>query len=198
MTTEQIETKRKPGRPKTKNWEEAPAKGVRTGDRRAHDDTIHEFRAQDERPETVHELEDEPWVNPVSLPYIKPRAGMVQRWIRVAIRAEADPVNTARKFREGWVPRKVETVPQNVPVPRVEGGKYAGCIGVEGSILCEMPIARNEARNQYFHDKNTRQTQAVDQRLSEETQHHSTAFGPVKKEQSTKIVREVAVASDDE
>lgn len=196
--TNETQTVKKSGPLKGRAWHEARAKGKRTGVKTAHDDSIHASRVEDERQaEQIHEFADEPWVNPVSLPEIKARPGMVQRWIRVAIRAEADPVNTARKFREGWVPRKVDTVPKNVPVPRIEGGKYAGCIGVEGMILCEMPTERNDARNKYFHDKNIRQTDAVNQRLAEETQHHSTAFGPVKKEQTSKFVREVQVAADE-
>lgn len=192
METQEVEAKRKPGRPKAKKWEAATAKGKRTGDRRAHDDSIHASRVQDEREaEDVHELADEPWVNPVSLPYIKPRAGMVQRWIRVAIRGEVDPVNVARKLREGWAPRKIETVPKSIPVPRIESGKYAGCIGVEGSILMEMTVERNDARNKYFAGKNQRQSDAVQQRLNEET------HGMAKNESTTKRVREVAVAADE-
>lgn len=199
MTTEleQTEAKRKPGRPPAKKWEQASAQGVRT-DRQVHDNTVHEYRAHDEREaEQIHDMEDEPWVNPASLPYIPPRKGMVQRYIRVALRGEADPTNTARKFREGWVPRRVDSVPKNIPVPRIESGKYTGCVGVEGMVLCEMSAARNEARNHYFLNKNIRQTQSVDQRLNEETQHHSTAFGPVKAERRTQVVREVPIAADE-
>ena len=191
MQTEQVEVKRKPGRPKTKKWDEAGAKGKRTT-KAVHDDSIHSARAMDERAAVeVHELEDEPWVNPASLPFIKPRPGMVQRYIRVAMRGEADPVNTARKLREGWVPRPVSTVPKNVPVPRIDAGKYAGCIGVEGMILMEMPSARNAARNKYFADKNRLQSEAVDVKLAEDTR------GKVTSERSTKVVREVAVAQDE-
>ena len=191
MQTEQVEVKRKPGRPKTKKWDEAGAKGKRTT-KAVHDDSIHSARAMDERAAVeVHELEDEPWVNPASLPFIKPRPGMEQRYIRVAMRGEADPVNTARKLREGWVPRPVSTVPKNVPVPRIDAGKYAGCIGVEGMILMEMPSARNAARNKYFADKNRLQSEAVDVKLAEDTR------GKVTSERSTKVVREVAVAQDE-
>lgn len=197
MQTEQAEVKRRPGRHAKKAWDAAPAQGKRTT-KAVHDDSVHASRVEDERAAVeIHDMQDEPWVNPVSLPYVTPRKGMVQRWIRVANRNEADPVNTARKFREGWTPRKVETVPKNVPVPRVDGGKYAGCIGVEGMILCEMPKERNDARNKYFADKNKRQMEAVDARLDQESQHQSTAFGPAKVERSTKVVREVAVAADE-
>lgn len=198
MPTEQTEVKRKPGRPKTKNWAAAPAQGKRTGVRTAHDDSIHDSRVADEREaQEIHERADEPWVNPVSLPHIPPRAGMVQRWIRVAFRTETDSVNAARKFREGWLPRQVSTVPKKIPVPRIEIGKYAGCIGVEGMVLCEMPKARNDARNKYFADKNNRQTEAIDAKLYEETGRGSSGFGPAKVERSTKVVREVPVAADE-
>lgn len=196
---EQMETvKRKPGRPAKKKWADANAQGARASQRTAHEISLHGSREQDARDaQAVHELQDEPWVNPVSLPYIPPRRGMVQRWIRVAIRSEADPVNTARKMREGWKPRMANTVPENVPVPRIETGKYAGCIGVEGSILCEMPTERNDARNKYFSNKNQRQTDAIDARLAQESDARGSGFGPAKVERSTKVVREVAVAADE-
>lgn len=196
MNTEQAEVKRKPGRPSTKTWDAAPAQGKRKT-KAVHDDSVHAARVEDERAAVdVHDMEDEPWVNPVSLPYVKPRTGMVQRWIRVAIRNEADPVNTARKFREGWQPRPVSSVPKNVPVPRVESGKYAGCVGVEGMILCEMSEARNAQRNKYFARKNLAQSEAIDARLTEDTRHNSPGFGKAQVEKSSRVVREVAVASD--
>lgn len=196
MNTEQVEVKRKPGRPKTKTWAAAPAQGKRKT-KAIHDDSVHAARVEDERAAVdVHDMEDEPWVNPVSLPFVKPRAGMVQRWIRVAIRGESDPVNTARKFREGWVPRPVSSVPKNVPVPRVESGKYAGCVGVEGMVLCEMSEARNKQRNEYFARKNRSQSEAIDARLVEETRHNASGFGQVEIEKKSKFVREVAVAPD--
>ena len=191
MNTEQVEVKRKPGRPATKKWDEASAKGKRTT-KTVRDDSIHASRSQDERDAVdVHDYEDEPWVNPASLPYIKPRPGMVQRYIRVAMRGEADPVNTARKLREGWVPRRLDTVPKNVPVPHIDSGKYAGCVGVEGMILMEMPAARNASRNKYFAAKNRSQSEAVDLKLAADT------HGKVTSEKSTKVVREVTVAEDE-
>ena len=192
MNIDQVETvKRRPGRPATKKWDGASAKGKRTT-KAVRDDSIHAARVQDERAAVdVHDYEDEPWVNPASLPYIKPRPGMVQRYIRVAMRGEADPVNTARKLREGWVPRRVDTVPRNVPVPHIDSGKYAGYVGVEGMILMEMPEERNAARNKYFANRNKQQSDAVDLKLAKETR------GKVNVEKSTKVVREVAVAADE-
>lgn len=197
MQTEQAEVKRRPGRLAKKAWDAAPAQGKRTT-KAVHDDSVHASRVEDERAAAdVHDMQDEPWVNPVSLPYIKPLKGMVQRYIRVAVRGEADSVNTARKFREGWVPRPVSTVPKNIPVPHVDGGKYAGCIGVEGMILCHMPAERNAARNKYFADRNKSQTEAIDARLTEETRNPGSGFGKAEVERSTKVVREVAVAADE-
>lgn len=196
MNTEQVEAKRKPGRPRTKPWDAAPAQGKRTT-QVVRDDSIHASRLEDERAAVdVHDMEDEPWVNPVSLPYLKPRDGMVQRWIRVAVRGEADPVNTARKLREGWQPRRIDTVSKNIPVPCIETGKYAGCIGVEGMILCEMTVQRNAQRNEYFARKNREQSAAIDARLVEETRHNTPGFGQAEIEKKSKFVREVAVAAD--
>jgi hypothetical protein len=69
------------------------------------------------------------------------RAGMDQRWIRTELGGKFDPTNWARKQREGWKARPADSVPKDFPVPRIDQGKLAGCIGIEGMILCERPLA---------------------------------------------------------
>lgn len=184
--------------PKKKPWAGRKARGTTKADPRNRPMTTHASRVKDERtPE--HELEDEPWVEPATLPRVPKRRGMVQRWIRVGLQGKADPINWARKQREGWRPRKADTVPENVPVPTISGGKFDGCIGVEGMILCEMSIERNARRNAHYKNKNTRQTASINEDLVKANRHASTAFGPIRKVEESKHVRErreVPVADD--
>src|SRR4051812_19533633 len=93
-----------------KKWTKASAKGKRKVDARKHE-PAHETRAQ-EIHEAAHDVWDQPWSLPGKLPPIPARAGMVQRWIRVANGNEADVSNASSKMREGWVPRLSSTLPK--------------------------------------------------------------------------------------
>lgn len=82
-----------------------------------------------------------------------PRPGMRQRWIRTHLLGQGDPAHVHKKFREGWTPRPLETVPKGFNVPTLNHGQHQGCIGIEGLILCEMPLARVKQRNEYYAQK---------------------------------------------
>lgn len=195
---EEIMGKKKPKR--RKRFTEAGAKGKRAGDSRRRDVTAHATRAAETRQaQEGHESWDEPWVRSGTLPEIPARTGMVQRWIRVAMRGENDATNTSRKFREGWRPRKADSLPKNFIAPTIQGGAYAGCIGVEGMLLCEMPRERNDQRNAYFARRKKTQTDAVNQQLAEASRHGSPAFGRIQKAEKTEVgrLREVVTQEDD-
>jgi len=198
MNTENVvPVKNKGGRPR-KNFTEKNAKGERKPDDRQRPSTLHEGRdqllhdAQD-----IHQENDEQWVRPSSLPEIPARSGYVQRWIRVSSGGKADASNISRRFREGWRPRRIETVPKNIGVPKLNTGEYSGCVGVEGSVLMEMPKERNDQRNKHYSEQRSRQTQSIDQTLAKESEHQSKAFGRVRKAERATPMREVAVAADE-
>ena len=160
-------------------------------------ESAHQSRDQEvAEDKTVHELEDEPWVNPASLPFIKPRPGYVQRWVRVAIKGEADPTNTARKWREGWRPRRAETL-GNIPAPVLRSGEFSGCIGVEGMVLCEMPVERNARRNEHFRKQRELLNSSINEDLQRVSEHGSPAFGRIEKTEKTQRVRAVRAAGDE-
>lgn len=189
--------KNKGGRPR-KNFTDKNAKGERQNDERKRPASLHDGRDQSlQSAQDVHKEHDEPWVRPSSLPEIPARSGYVQRWIRVATGGKADASNISRRYREGWRPRRMETVPKNIGVPTLNTGEYAGCVGVEGSVLMEMPVERNTKRNTYYADQRSRQTQSIDQTLAKEAEHNSRAFGQVRKAERSTQVREVAVAADE-
>jgi len=146
---------------------------------------------------------DAPWERPTSLAAPKPRAGMVQRWIRVAMGGTDDHTNYSRKSREGWRPRPADTVPDSFHVPRMDHGKFSGSIVVEGMVLMEMPAARNAQRTKYFSDRTKIVTQAIDDDLIQANQVTGGGFGPIGRSQRSgvlskdEVLREVRVQGND-
>lgn len=168
--------------------------------RQATNEAARESRAQGVRAaKKVRETEDAPWTPPSSLEAPPPRAGMVQRWIRVSSQGKDDPINSARKFREGWAPRPADTVSTDWPVPKISGGKFAGFIGVEGMVLCEMPEKRNNQRKQFIADKIEKNTRAIDAQIRQTNKENKNpAFGRIEKSDRTIPIREVKVQEDEE
>lgn len=167
---------------------------------RAANAAVRDTRDQEQREaEEIHDTEDTPWVVPSSLAAPPPRPGMVQRWIRVASGGKDDAINTSRKFREGWKPRQASTVPKNFPVPSIKNGTYAGVIGVEGMLLCEMPAKKNDQRRAYIRNQIDKKTQSVDAEIRKTNlENANPAFGKIQKSDRTIPVRErqVKVADD--
>lgn len=161
----------------------------------------HESREAESRVnEVVHEEEDEPWVRGASLAMPPARPGMDQRWIAFAINGHETPTNYMRKLREGWKPRSSDSIPQDFPVPTVDHGKWAGCIVVEGSVLCERPISISQRRDRHFKKVTETRTAAIDRDLDGfNKENRNPAFGPIKKVIGNRqVLREVNIMSDDD
>jgi len=157
---------------------------------------VHEMRAYDSYAlEDAGKTNDKPWVRPSSLEAPPPRPGFAQRWIRVAIRSEADPTNTSRKFREGWKPRPADTVPPSHQVPTIAHGKWAGTIGVEGSILCEMPKTMRAKRNAAVAQKTAKVTDAIEAELQAQS-HPGMEITQIRKSTLVREVRPQVDADD--
>jgi hypothetical protein len=149
---------------------------------------VHESRAYETWDDVdIHAEEGKPWVRPTSLEAPTARKGFIQRWIRVGSMGRDDPTNTARKFREGWKPRPSSTVPAGFHMPTIAHGKWAGCIGVEGMLLCEMPEKMVAKRNAHYRAKTDNVTGAI----ADELQKHSRPGMPITQERSSnaKLVR---------
>jgi hypothetical protein len=146
---------------------------------------------------SIHPQEDAPWTQPSSLEAPPPLPGMVQRWIRVGTLGKDDPTNASRKFREGWVPRKSDTVDENFPLASIDNGKYAGCIGVDGMVLCQMTIERNNQRNAHFQALRDRMTQAINDQIAQSNQRLGGGFHQIEKVEERSVrVKAVAVQDD--
>lgn len=148
--------------------------------------------------EAVHEVSDTPWVQGGSLVAPKPRPGYVQRWIRVATKNKDDAINVSKKWREGWKPRPADTVPASYQTAKLEHGKFAGFIGVEGMILCELPVTQNNKRKAYIRDLTDKKTKAIDAELKRANEaNRGPGFGEIQKSSRTIPVREVRVQQEE-
>lgn len=153
---------------------------------------VHETRAYETWDDVdVHAEEAKPWVRPTSLDAPPARPGFTQRWIRVGMNGQDDPTNTARKFREGWKPRPAASIPASYHAPTIQHGKWSGCIGVEGMLLCEMPNSMVEKRRKHYQTKTDTTTNAI----AEELQKHSRPGMPITQERSSQS-RLVKIADD--
>ena len=113
--------------------------------------------------ELVHEETD--WSPPSTLQAPPARPGFVQRWVRVEQRGVPDAKNLTRKLREGWQPRRPETVKGGFAAPTLNHGNLGSCISVEGMVLMEMPAKRDAQRNAHYAGKLNRQTEAIEAQL---------------------------------
>ena len=155
-------------------------------------------RAQEQRSETrVHETEATPWIQGGSLVAPPSRPGYVQRWIRVSTKGKDDAPNVSRKFREGWKPRPADTVPASYQTARMEHGKFAGNIMVEGMLLCELPVAVNKSRAKFIRSQTDKKTQAIDADLERANKaNRGPGFGEIQKSARSIPVREVRVQEE--
>jgi len=108
---------------------------------------------------------DEPWKLPAELDAPEPRQGFTQRWIRIRTGNVEDAKNSMKKFREGWLPRGLETVPQGYAPPTFLHSQLGDVIGVDDLILCEMPIKKAVQRNAYYKNKTARMIEGVENDL---------------------------------
>lgn len=110
-------------------------------------------RAEEARPDTA-------WKPPSLLDAPEPRAGMVQRWIATSIQGKDNPDNVYKRMRAGWNPRPADTV-KDKRFPTINHGQWAGSIGIEGMILCEMPEDKFNAMKDYYRGRNVEQNESI-------------------------------------
>tara|TARA_R100001594_G_scaffold150490_1_gene211904 strand:- start:1954 stop:2436 length:483 start_codon:yes stop_codon:yes gene_type:complete len=96
-----------------------------------------------------------------------PRDGMSQKWVSTSILGQDVSHHVLKRQREGWTPRPADTVPSNFPTPTLEHGKWKGCIGIEGMVLCEMPVEMVESRREYYSGKAREQMAFTERELSQ-------------------------------
>ena len=98
------------------------------------DETRNSMRDEQARPDTA-------WKPPSLLDAPEPRPGYTQRWIATSIQGRDTPDNVFKRMREGWNPRKADSVKDKL-FPTINHGQWSGSIGIEGMLLCEMPTEK--------------------------------------------------------
>jgi hypothetical protein len=63
-------------------------------------------------------------------------------------------------MRAGWNPRPADTV-KDQRFPTINHGQWAGSIGVEGMILCEMPLEKFRSMKAYYNQRNDEQNESI-------------------------------------
>lgn len=112
------------------------------------------------------EAREQVWEEPALLDAPPPRPGMVQRWVRTSILGTETPQHVMRRNREGWQPRPLDTIPKDFAMPTIDHGRWDGCVGVEGSILCEMSEERVALRTRHFQNKTDGLKSFIDNNLN--------------------------------
>ena len=63
-------------------------------------------------------------------------------------------------MRAGWSARPADTV-KDKRYPTINHGEWAGSIGIEGMLLCEMPKDKFDSMKEYYHGKSDQQNQSI-------------------------------------
>ena len=119
-------------------------------------------RANETRTSTRNEQSrpDTAWKPPSLLDAPTLRPGYTQRWIATSIQGKDTPDNVYKRMREGWEPRKADTVKDKL-FPTINHGQWAGAIGIEGMLLCEMPIEKHRQMKSYYGGKAQEQNDSL-------------------------------------
>jgi|TARA_R110000796_G_scaffold66023_2_gene152226 hypothetical protein len=125
----------------------AQARNVRANELRK------EIREEEARPQTA-------WKPPSLLDAPDPRSGMVQRWVATSIQGRDTPDNVYKRMRAGWNPRPADSV-DDKRYPTINHGQWAGSIGVEGMLLCEMPEDTFKSMKKYYLGKSDEQNESI-------------------------------------
>ena len=110
-------------------------------------------RNEQSRPDTA-------WKPPSLLDAPEPRPGYTQRWIATSIQGKETPDNVYKRMREGWEPRKADTVKEKL-FPTINHGQWAGSIGIEGMLLCEMPVEKHRQMKDYYHNRSVEANESI-------------------------------------
>ena len=125
----------------------AEARNVRASESRKED------RADEARPQTA-------WKPPSLLDAPEARPGMVQRWVATSIQGKETPDNVYKRMREGWNPRPADSV-KDKRFPTINHGQWTGSIGVEGMLLCEMPVKTFNGMKDYYRGRSNEQNESI-------------------------------------
>ena len=81
---------------------------------------------------------------------------MVQRWVKTSIQGKDSPDNVYKRMREGWSPRSADSVKDEL-FPTINHGQWAVSIGIEGMLLCDMPVEHRASLKEWYNKRNLEQ-----------------------------------------
>jgi hypothetical protein len=137
-----------------------------------------ETRVEDVRPQ------DDSWVPSSILPVPDPQDGWVFRWIRTSIMGQSDNPNVSKKFRDGWVPVKVEDHPELKTLSDINS-QFKGNIEQGGLLLCKAPKEKMDARNAHYQEIAKQQMESVDSNYMRENDPRMPLLRPEKSTRTT-------------
>ena len=153
------------------------------------------IRASEERSGIREPREEAAWKPPSLLDAPDPRPGMVQRWIATSIQGRDTPDNVYKRMRAGWNPRPADTV-KDQRYPTINHGQWAGSIGVEGMILCEMPLEKFRSMKAYYNQRNDEQNESIPGELDAMARTGGIPIQQDRKSSSSRG-RDISVMADD-
>lgn len=178
---------------------EAAARPTRRPQAQMHDDDMDGMHVTDENGIDLgigFDLENEAteWRHFSNLQTPPERPGYVQRWLRVRLAGKTDSTNVSRKFREGWRPRRVNTLDGGHALPTIRLAQFGLCIGVDDVVLCEMPARVKQQRDEYYEEQRRKQNRAIQTKLDD--------FGarqgqPIQQTRQTKVTNKEPLVADD-
>jgi hypothetical protein len=113
-------------------------------------------REQEARPEATS------WLPPSVLPDPTPQDGVTFRYIRASTLGEPDPTNVSRRYREGWVPCKIEDHPELHIISDPDSRwAQAGNVEIGGLVLCKIAKEQGERIKAYYDNRTAQQERAT-------------------------------------
>ena len=140
-------------------------------------------RSQETRVEYVRP-QDDSWVPSSILPVPDPQDGWVFRWIRTSIMGQSDNPNVSKKFRDGWIPVKVEDHPELKTLSDINS-QFKGNIEQGGLLLCKAPKEKMDARNAHYQEIAKQQMESVDSNYMRENDPRMPLLRPEKSTRTT-------------
>jgi len=139
-------------------------------------------RSQDDRSNTSRK--SDAWVPPAILPVPRAQDGWVFRWIRTSTLNKSDNTNVSQKFREGWIPVKLEDYPELQAQSDINS-QFVGNVEIGGLLLCKAPAETMEKRQQYYENLANQQMEAVDTGFMQENDPRMPLLQPERKSRTS-------------
>lgn len=171
-----------------------PARGKRFDDREmARPSREHESRDGD----PVHGFAEFDFTEPPQF-LLAPdsRPGMDQRWVASKVLGQDVPLTYSQQIREGWRPRDPSTI-EGFQSFRIGSGDHAGCIGVDGLILCERPKEISRKFRARIDEQNRLQEMSVEEQIRQTAEQGGVPIS-VQRKSTTKFGRRAVQVAPDE